>query len=85
MTSIDFPDMLYAALLAVVLIFGVKYISGVLRAWAHGASDKQYRALAERAVAAQSEVQTTVAAIQADLAKVAASVAAVEKILRQIQ
>ena len=85
MTTIDFPDMLYALLLALVLIFGVKYISGIFQAWAHGANEKQYRALAERAVAAQSEGQATMAAIQADLSKIASSLAAVEKILQQVE
>lgn len=85
MTAIDYPDMLYALLLALVLIFGVKYVSGIFQAWAHGAHDRQYRALAERAAAAQSESQATIAAIRADLAKVASSLAAVEKILQQVE
>ncbi|MGH8296819.1 MAG: hypothetical protein ACRETZ_15200 [Steroidobacteraceae bacterium] len=85
MTGIDFPDMLYALLLALVLIFGVKYLSGIFQAWARGANEKQYRTLADRVVAAQSDSQATMAAIQADLAKVASSLAAVEKILQQVE
>lgn len=85
MTAIDFPDMLYAVLLALVLIFGVKYITGIVQAWAHGANERQYRALAERSVAAQSEAQATLDAIQADLSKIASSLAAVEKILQQVE
>ena len=85
MTSIHIPDMLYALLLALVLIYAVKYITGVFRAWAQGANEKQYRALAERAVAAQSEAQAAVAAMQTELSKIAASLEAVEKILRQVQ
>lgn len=85
MTSIHVPDMLYALLLALVLILSVKYISGIFRAWAQGANEKQYRALAERAVAVQSEVQAAVATMQAELTKIAASLEAVEKILRQVQ
>jgi hypothetical protein len=85
MTAIDSPDMPYATLLALVLIFGVKYIFGIFQAWAHGSDEKQYRALAERAVAAQSETQATMAAIQADLSKIGSSLAVVEKILQQVE
>lgn len=85
MTAIDLPDMLYAALLALVLIFGTKYVSGIFQAWAHGAREKQYRVLAERATATQSEIQAAMTAIQADLSKIASSLAAVEKILQQVE
>lgn len=84
MTAINVPDMLYAVLLTLVLIFGIKYLSGIFQAWAHGAKEKQYRVLAERAVATQSELRATVTVIQADLSKVASSLAAVEKILQQV-
>lgn len=84
MTVTDFADMFYALLLAVVLIFGVKYLSAIFQAWAQRSSDKHYGALAERAIAAQSETQAALAAIRADVAKLASSLAAVEKVLQQV-
>ena len=85
MAAIDFTDMFYALLLAVVLVSGAKYVSAVFQAWAQRSNDRQYRALAERVVAAQSESQATLAGLQADLARIAASVAAVEKVLKQVE
>jgi len=84
MTAVDIPSMVYALLLTIVLVFAVKYISAIFQAWARRANDQDYRALAERAAAAQSEAQATMAAIQADLSKVASSLATVEKILQQV-
>jgi preprotein translocase subunit YajC len=81
----DFPNMLYALLLALVLIFAVRYISGIFQARAQGAHERQYRALAEQAVVTQSETRATMAAVQADLARIASSLAAVEKILQQVE
>lgn len=84
MTVIDFADMFYALLLAIVLVFGVKYFSAIFQAWAQRANDRQYSALAERAIAAQSETQAALTGIQADLAKIASSLSAVEKVLQQV-
>ena len=84
MTAVDIPDMVYALALAIILIFVVKYISAVFQARARAANDERYRALAEKAAAAQSEAQATMAAVQADLAKIALSLATVEKILQQV-
>lgn len=85
MTTIDIPDMLYAALLATVLVFAVKYISAIFQAWAQRSNDRQYRALAEKVIATQSDTQASLSGIQAELAKVASSLAAVEKVLKQVE
>lgn len=85
MTANDYADMLYAVLLAIVLVFAVKYISAAFQAWAQRSNDRQYRILAEKLAAAQSETQAAMAKIQADLSKVASSLAAVEKILQQVE
>jgi len=85
MTAIDYPDMLYAILLAIVLVFTVKYISAMLQAGAQKSNDRQYRILAEKVAAAQSETQVAMTAIQADLSRIASSLAAVEKILQQVE
>ncbi|MGH8169074.1 MAG: hypothetical protein ACRET5_13575 [Steroidobacteraceae bacterium] len=85
MTAIDYPDMLYAALLAMVLVFGVKYVSAIFQAWAQKSNDRQYRLLAEKIAAAQAETQATMAAMQSELSKVASSLAAVERVLKQVE
>jgi len=85
MTPVDVADMLYAVLLAVVLIFAVKYISAALQAWAQKSNDGQYRSLAERVTATQSEIQATMAGIRADVSKISSSLAAVEKVLKQVE
>jgi hypothetical protein len=85
MTAIDYSDMVYAALLAIVLVFGAKYFSAIFQAWAQKSSDRQYRILAEKVAAVQMETQTAMAAIQTDLSKIANTLAAVEKILQQVE
>jgi hypothetical protein len=85
MTGVDLNDIMYALFLALVLILGMKYLSAIFQAAARASSDKQYRVLAEKTVAVQSESQATMSAIQADLSKIASSLAAVEKILQQVE
>jgi signal transduction histidine kinase len=69
----------------IVVVFGMKYFSALFQARARLANDALYRSLAEKAVTAQAENQATLAAIRADLAKFAASLATVEKILQQVE
>lgn len=85
MTATDYADMLYAVLLAIVLVFAVKYISAIFQAWAQRSNDRQYRVLAEKAAAAQSEMQTAMIAIRADLSRITSSLTAVEKLLKQVE
>lgn len=85
MTGIDVPDIVYAVVLGTMVIFGVKYISGIFHAWALGANEKQYRALAERVVTLQAESQESLSAVQADLAKIASGLAEIERILKQVE
>jgi hypothetical protein len=69
----------------VLLIFGMKYFSALFQARARIANDAMYHALAEKAVAAQSENQAQLSTIRAELSRVAASLAAVEKVLQQVE
>ena len=85
MTTVEVPDIIYALVLGAMVIFGIKYVSGIIQAWAVGASEKQYRALAERMAAAQSQSQEALSAIQAELSKMASSLVEIEKILKQIE
>lgn len=85
MTTVDVQHIIYALVFGAIVIFGVKYISGIIRAWAVGASERQYRALAERTVAAQSAGQEALSAIHAELSKMASSLMEMEKILKQVE
>lgn len=85
MTTVDVPDIIYALVFGSMVIFVVKYISGIIQAWAVGASEKQYRALAERTAATQSASQEALSAIQAELSKMASSLVDIEKILKQVE
>jgi hypothetical protein len=69
----------------IAAIFAMKYVSAAVAARARGAAEADYRALAERAVALQAETQAALAALQGDVAKLAASLAAVETILKQVE
>jgi len=68
-----------------LLIFGMKYFSAAFQARARIAGDTAYRVLAEKAVAAEADNRAALTAMQAELTKVAASLAAVEKILKQVE
>lgn len=85
MTANDYADMLYSVLLAIVLVFAVKYISAAFQAWTQRSNDRQYRILAEKVAAVQAETQAAMTGIHADLAKIASGLAAVEKILQQVE
>jgi hypothetical protein len=85
MTTVDVPNIFYALIFGTMVIFAAKYISGVIQAWVVGAGEKQYRALAERTAAAQSESQQALSAIQADLSRMASSLVEIEKILKQVE
>ena len=85
MAGLDVTDMTYALFLALILILGMRYISLIFEARARASSDKQYRVLAEKTVAIHSESQATMAAVQVELARIASSLAAVEKILQQVE
>jgi hypothetical protein len=78
------PDIIYAVVFGTMVIFGVKYISAIFQAWALGAHDKQYRALAEKVVLTQAENQAALTAMQADLSRISSSLGEIEKILKQV-
>lgn len=83
--AIDYNDMVYAALLCIVLVFLAKYFSAIFQAWAQKSNDRQYRILAEKITAVQTETQAAMAGMQADLSRIATTLAAVEKILQQVE
>jgi hypothetical protein len=69
----------------VLVVFAMKYLSAVLQARARMANDGMYESLAEKALAAQTENQAALSAMRAELSEVSSSLAAIEKILRQVQ
>jgi uncharacterized membrane protein len=68
----------------ILAIFGMRYFSAAVAARARLANDEAYRALAEKAAAGQAENQASLGAIRAELASVSASLAVVEKVLKQV-
>jgi hypothetical protein len=81
MSTVQYLLFVSPFVLTILVVFGMKYFSAVFQARARIANDAMYRALAEKAVGAQSDL----AAIRVELTRVAASLAAVEKILQQVE
>jgi hypothetical protein len=84
MTTTQYLIFVSPLFIALLVIFGMKYFSAIFQARARLANDALYQALAEKAVTAQAENQATLAAIRADLTRVGASLATVERILQQV-
>jgi len=72
-------------LATILIVFGMRYYAAVQQARARLANDDAYRALAEKAVAASSDNQASLTAIQAELSKISASLATVETVLKQVE
>jgi hypothetical protein len=70
---------------AILLIFGMKYLSAAVSARARIASEANWRAIAETAAATQDRTLQALAAIQSDLAALAATTARVEQVLKQVE
>jgi 5-bromo-4-chloroindolyl phosphate hydrolysis protein len=65
----------------ILLVFAMKYFSALWQARARIAQDHAYRDLAEKAVAAQSDLS----AIRSELSQVRSSLATIEKTLKQVE
>lgn len=76
---------LFALPVTALLIFGMKYYSAAQQAKARHAQDEAYRQMAARATATQAETAAALASINTSLADVTARLAAVEKILKQVE
>jgi hypothetical protein len=68
----------------ILVIFAMKYFSAAFAARSRMRADEAYRVLAEKAAAAEAENGAALAAIRSDLASVSASLAAIEKVLKQV-
>jgi phage shock protein A len=72
-------------LATILIVFGVRSYAAVQQAKARLASDDAYRQLAESALAAQSQIASSLAAMEANLSDVRTRVAAVETILKAVE
>ncbi|HJT43646.1 MAG TPA: hypothetical protein VJ750_09110 [Rhizomicrobium sp.] len=85
MTTAQFLTVVAPFVVTILLVFGMRYGSAVLQARARLAEESRYRALAEKATAAQAESEAALQAIRSDLSRVAASLASLERILKQVE
>lgn len=70
--------------LAVMIVFAMRYALKAFQARLDAANGGQYQALAERTAAAQAETAATLATMKVQLAEITASLATVEKVLKQV-
>ena len=69
---------------AILLSLAMKYLSAAYQARARIASDNAYQDLAQKAVTAQGQIALTLSTLQSDLSQVAARLASVEKMLKEV-
>jgi hypothetical protein len=69
----------------VLLVFAMRYFSATQQARVRVAADDALRRIAEKAVAAQAENATALSSIDAALADVRARLAAIEKVLKEVE
>ena len=72
-------------LATILLVFGMRAFAAVQQAKARLANDEAYRQLAEKAAFAQTAAASALASIDANLADVKARLAAVEKVLKEVE
>jgi hypothetical protein len=85
MTDIFYLLTLVLPLATILIVFGMRYYAAVQQARARLANDDAYRQLAESASAAQSQIATSLAAMEANLSDVRTRMAAVETILKAVE
>lgn len=69
----------------ILLVFGMKYFSSAFQARSRLANENAYREFAQKAVAMQSESAAALSSIQAELGQIRIRLAAVEKILKEVE
>jgi hypothetical protein len=85
MTEFLYLLTLLLPLATVLLVFGFKYGSAAYQARARVASDTAYRELAQSAVNVQSQTASSLAAMQTELTQITTRLAAVVKILQEVE
>jgi Tfp pilus assembly protein PilV len=72
-------------LLALLLIVGMRTLASVQTASVRAETEASYQALAEKALAAQTETATALASIEASVAEMKARLVSVERILKEVE
>jgi Tfp pilus assembly protein PilO len=72
-------------LATVLLVFGMKYFSAARQARLGALGQGAYRELAEKGAVAQSASAASLATLQAELAEVKGRLAAIERILKEVE
>jgi Tfp pilus assembly protein PilO len=72
-------------LATILVVFGMRYASAVQQAKARLANDDAYRRIAESAASAQAETATALTAIQTAMSDVKTRLAAIEKVLKDVE
>ena len=85
MTTILYLLTLVLPLATILIVFAMRYFALVQQAKARLANDDAYRQLAQSASAAQSQIATSLAAMEASLSDVRTRMAAVETILKAVE
>lgn len=85
MTATLYLLTLVLPLATILIVFGMRAHASVQQAKARAANDEAWRKLAESASAAQSQIVTSLAAMEASLADVRARMAGVETILKAVE
>ena len=85
MTAILYLLTLVLPLVTILIVFGMRYYANVQQARVRLANDDAYRKLAESASAAQSQIATSLTAMEANLSEVRMRVAAVEVMLKAVE
>ena len=85
MTTMLYLLTLVLPLATVLIVFAMRYYAAVQQARARPANEDAYRQLAEAASAVQSQIATSLAAMEANLSDVRARMAAVETILKAVE
>ncbi len=70
---------------AAVLVFFMKYLSAILQARVRLGQDEAYRAIAAQAASAQAETAATLSSFGMALADIQSQLAAVTKILKDVE
>jgi hypothetical protein len=85
MTAIFYLLTLVLPLATILIVFAMRYYAIVQQARARLANEDAYRQLAQSAAATQSQIATSVAAMEASLTDVRTRMAAVETILKAVE
>ena len=85
MTTMLYLLTLVLPLATILIVFAMRYYAVVQQAKARLANDGAYRQLAESASAVQSQIATSLAAMETSLTDVRTRMAAVETILKAVE